>query len=185
MAAKIMASDFDGTLRRYDSWHPYVRRDDMEAIAAFRDHGNLFGMCSGRALNSIIEASKGMPPSDFYIVSSGAVYAEVEPRGVRITEETVIPRDVAGQLYEQLKMHRIFYAHLDGTLYRVGKRESGEHAQVFVSTFDDLPEGKIHQISAGTDSAKTAAETVKLLKKQFGRRLAFYQNNDHIFFFCS
>ena len=71
MSTKIMASDFDGTLRRYDHWHPYVRRDDMEAIAAFRNQGNLFGMCSGRALDSIMKASAGMPPADFYIVSIG------------------------------------------------------------------------------------------------------------------
>lgn len=180
MSPKIMASDFDGTLRRYDHWHPYILRDDMEAIAAFRNHGNLFGMCSGRALDSIMKASVGMPPADFYIVSSGAVFAEVVPEGVRIVSETVIPKETAAQLYGMLRHHRIFYVHLDGILYRVGRRESGEHAQVFIDSFSDLPEGKIHQVSAGTASPQTAAEAVKELKKHFGRRLAVYQNNDHI-----
>jgi HAD superfamily hydrolase (TIGR01484 family) len=180
MAARIMASDFDGTLRHYNAPHPYVGRDDMEAIAAFREHGNLFGMCSGRALDSILKASVGMPPSDFYIVSSGAVYAEPSPNGVKIVSETEIPRSLARDLYGHLCGHRIFYVHLNGILYRVGKKESGEHAQVFVDSFDDLPEGRIHQVSAGTASSDTAFEAVRQLKKIYGRKLAVYQNNDHI-----
>ncbi len=180
MARKIMASDFDGTLRHYNAPHPYVRRDDMEAIASFREHGNLFGMCSGRALDSILKASVGMPPSDFYIVSSGAVYAEPEPKGVRIVSETAIPRQTARGLYGLLCHHRIFYVHLNGILYRVGKKESGEHAQIFVDSFDDLPEGRIHQVSAGTASPEIASEAAKQLKKIYGRKLAVYQNNDHI-----
>lgn len=180
MEPRIMASDFDGTLRRCDHWHPYIRRDDMEAIAAFRAHGNLFGMCSGRALDSILQASVGMPPADFYIVSSGAVYGEVTPRGVEITAETDIPRQTAGELFDILCQNSIFYVHLDGRLYRVGKKEGGEHAQIFIENFSDLPAGKIHQVSAGTDSPAVAAEYVRLLRKLYGRRLAVFQNNDHI-----
>ena len=92
MSPKIMASDFDGTLRRYDHWHPYILRDDMEAIAAFRNHGNLFGMCSGRALDSIMKTSVGMPPAFYLSVFRVPpfLFAAAECRDRPISEEAAL-----------------------------------------------------------------------------------------------
>ena len=179
-AMKIMASDFDGTLRRYDAPRPYVRKDDMEAITAFKDAGNLFGMCSGRALQSILKESAGMPLSDFYIVSSGAVIAESICGRIQILKEYEIDRKIAEAICSAHGDHKVFYVHLDGKLYRVGSTYEGEQAQIFVKTFEDLPEGRIEGVSIGTDSVKTAGKITRQLLKRYDGKLGVFQNNDYL-----
>ena len=46
---KVLASDYDGTLRIA----PYVSEEDKTAISAFRKAGNLFGIVTGRSIESL------------------------------------------------------------------------------------------------------------------------------------
>lgn len=46
---KILASDYDGTLRTEE----LVAEKDIEAIARFRKAGNLFGIVTGRSMESL------------------------------------------------------------------------------------------------------------------------------------
>ncbi len=51
---KILASDFDNTLY----FHNSMKENDLKAIKKFQEKGNLFGICTGREINGIIEPSK-------------------------------------------------------------------------------------------------------------------------------
>ncbi len=46
---KILASDYDGTLRTGKC----VSEENVEAIRAFRAHGNAFGIVTGRSVETI------------------------------------------------------------------------------------------------------------------------------------
>lgn len=71
---KIAASDYDGTLFRRGG----VSREDLAAIRAWREEGNLFGLATGRDLNLIrIETENRHIPFDFVVCNTGAaVYEE-------------------------------------------------------------------------------------------------------------
>jgi hypothetical protein len=78
---KLFASDYDGTLCFHDKKDVkdgYYKEEDMKAIQEWQKEGNLFGICTGRSLDSIMDSVKehtGVKP-DFYIASSGAVIAD-------------------------------------------------------------------------------------------------------------
>jgi len=66
---KLAASDYDGTLFRRGE----VSRDDLEAIAAWREKGHLFGLATGRDLNMTRgEIHNRKIPVDFVICNTGA-----------------------------------------------------------------------------------------------------------------
>lgn len=69
---KIFASDYDGTLRIDDS----VSELDKQAITAWQQQGNLFGIVSGRSMESMRkEAEINNIHADFYIGNNGgAIY---------------------------------------------------------------------------------------------------------------
>lgn len=177
---KLFASDFDGTLRHYDRKEPYILKEDVEAIASYRAEGNLFGMCSGRAFDSLLREQKGIPFADFYIVSTGAIIGKVKEGRMEIQYEKTIPRTYAKELFDLYGDHKVFYVHMDGYLYRVGRKENGETAQIFVKDFADLPSGRIEGISVGTDSMETAARITEEINRQFCDAVSAFQNNDYL-----
>lgn len=75
---KALASDFDGTLYFKDGF----KEKDLKAIKEFQDHGNLFGICTGRPLSAIIEECQGKINFDFYIVASGALVLDKDQNEV-------------------------------------------------------------------------------------------------------
>lgn len=67
---KVVASDYDGTLRT----EAYVNKKDIACIHEFRKAGNLFGIVSGRSMESLkkeIEVNK--IEFDFIIANNGGV----------------------------------------------------------------------------------------------------------------
>ena len=67
---KILASDYDGTLRTEE----LVAEKDIEAIARFRKAGNLFGIVTGRSMESLQkEIERNGFTYDFIITNNGGV----------------------------------------------------------------------------------------------------------------
>ena len=65
---KIIASDYDGTLRR----HHGIEQKDRDAIKRWRDKGNLFGIVTGRDDNMITATiSEDNLEMDFVIIYNG------------------------------------------------------------------------------------------------------------------
>lgn len=67
---KLLASDYDGTLRTGE----LVDRKDIEAIHEFRKAGNLFGLVTGRSMESVkIELERNQFEFDFIVANNGGV----------------------------------------------------------------------------------------------------------------
>ena len=69
----IFASDFDNTLFYHQGENGYIRKEDIEKIEQFQAVGNLFGLCTGRALFDVFFDAKDIIDFDFYILVSGAL----------------------------------------------------------------------------------------------------------------
>ncbi len=177
---KIFASDFDGTLRRYDREKPYILESDLDAIASFRAAGNLFGMCSGRAFDSILKEQKPIPYTDFYIVTTGAVIGRVNGERKEFLYEKEIRRSCAEEIYEKYHDNEVFYVHMDGDLYRIGKLKGGESAQRFLEDFSKLPEGKIEGVSIGAGTRENAYSIATEINEAYAESLNAFQNNDYL-----
>lgn len=67
---KLLASDYDGTLKYLD----HVTQQDLDSIQRWKDAGNLFVMDTGRSMESILEeANKYGIPADYYITNNGGM----------------------------------------------------------------------------------------------------------------
>ena len=70
MCMKILASDYDGTLRTEE----LVDINDIHAIQEFRKAGNVFGLVTGRSMESIqMEIEKNQIAFDFIVANNGGV----------------------------------------------------------------------------------------------------------------
>lgn len=66
---KAFASDFDNTLYFKDGFHT----PDFKEIQSCQKEGILFGVCTGRSLNGVLQPTKGRISFDFYILSTGSL----------------------------------------------------------------------------------------------------------------
>ncbi len=67
---KILASDYDGTLRTEE----LVDINDVHAIHEFRAAGNMFGLVTGRSMESLqTEIQKNKIEFDFIVANNGGV----------------------------------------------------------------------------------------------------------------
>lgn len=67
---KVLASDYDGTLRSEE----LIDKADIQAIHEFRKAGNIFGLVTGRSMESIkIEIEKNKFEFDFIVANNGGV----------------------------------------------------------------------------------------------------------------
>lgn len=52
---KLLASDFDGTLLLHPNRNDnIILKNDKKAIKKFQKEGNLFGICTGRSLDGVL-----------------------------------------------------------------------------------------------------------------------------------
>ena len=74
---KILASDFDGTLKRQGRIEP----QDLNAIQRFRRHGHQFGIVTGRSIAMLMcEAGPLQIPFDFVIGNNGGIVVDQQLR---------------------------------------------------------------------------------------------------------
>ena len=67
---KLLASDYDGTLKYLD----HVTQQDLDSIQRWKAAGNLFVMDTGRSMESILEEAKKYGiPADYYITNNGGM----------------------------------------------------------------------------------------------------------------
>ena len=77
MSGKLLASDYDGTLKYKD----IVTREDRESLARWQSEGNLFVINTGRSLESILqEAGKNDIHPDYFITNNGGMGFDREKR---------------------------------------------------------------------------------------------------------
>ncbi len=172
---KLFASDFDGTLHFWDHPEPVVARRDLDAIAAFRAAGGLFGVCTGRALHPLLMHSEGCIDFDFYITISGAALFDGEKRPIW---NKTLPQDVVREAYER------YAAQLtEGEFQIVVATDSywvvGEGKTAFplprVSSFDEI-EGPFSGFSIETVTVEAATAYATDLASRYAGILEAHQN---------
>ena len=96
----IFASDFDNTLFYHQGENGYIRKEDIEKIEQFQAVGNLFGLCTGRALFDVFFDAKDIIDFDFYIHVSGALILD---KNYKILHKASIPFSVIKNMYLHFK----------------------------------------------------------------------------------
>lgn len=87
------SSDFDNTL--HFNQRGGISASDIEAIAAYRAQGGLFGINTGRSAGSLNRTLQGEIEVDFLITASGAM---VQGPGGKLYFDCPLPRDLALEL---------------------------------------------------------------------------------------
>ena len=169
---KLFASDFDGTLRRKEIAGEYRQRD-LDAIAAFRRSGGIFGMCSGRSAQSLFAALPEME-TDFAIATSGACITD--GRGNILFRRTV-DREAAKKLYDICKDEKRFYVHSGGILYTF-KPHPSSMKMTLLHGWEQLPDTGIEGLSVTTEGNERAAEVTAYINQEFAGCIRAFQNNE-------
>ncbi|RRC92089.1 HAD-IIB family hydrolase [Erysipelotrichaceae bacterium OH741_COT-311] len=106
---KIIASDYDGTLKQQEEIPLTIKQKIIE----FQNAGHLFGIITGRSLITIVEElEKQDIKVDFIVASNGSVI--VDGNGKLLFEQT-IKTEVAKKLLNHFETHNYpFYACNDG-----------------------------------------------------------------------
>lgn len=177
---KVFASDFDGTLRFYENGRIFSYDEDSRAVRSFQQNGGLFGICTGRPLDGILSVLDGRFVPDFYLVSSGAVLAEVKNGRKEIILESTIPLSVAKKIYNQFKDQGMFYFHDEGKIYGIGGRGEPTLIQASVDDVARLPADHITGLSIGTASVQKAAETAAFINAVYGEHVTAFQNVEYL-----
>lgn len=175
---KIFASDYDGTLYLNET----VSRTDLQAINDLRSQGHLFGLCSGRHLDSLLEeVDRFNIPFDFLVGNNGSAIMNQSKEILKIhtmdLENVLALREF---FREQLRDDVYFLAVNNGfnfgkEIYQTGSTFMKDHT----NTFDEFLKGNVSiMFSEAIDPNKTH-EIVHKLEAQFPH-LHIFNNQPYI-----
>lgn len=174
MHASAFASDFDGTLCESD-WNLGIEHfdpQDIEAVRRYQAAGGLFGICTGRPLDSILTSLKGKIDLDFYIVTTGAQVLDAQLQPIRVR---TIDREVTKTLYEEYAREGMGFIVVTDTQFASVGSAPGPGI-VELSGLDEV-EGPIYDVSleymGDEDAARSACEQIN---DRFGSVIAAFQN---------
>ncbi len=155
---KILASDYDGTLN-------YGGIDDKKrtAIEKWRAAGNLFGIVSGRGLDTLMEMVYNDKIScDFLLACSGAVICNQEGK---ILKETRCNGKYAHSIIQALFQLKCKVAYVQFPFTNT------------IMSDEEIPKvSYFNQISTILDTFEEAAEVTAKIKEQFGHLITPLQN---------
>lgn len=169
----LLASDFDGTLWFED----HMKEKDLQAIQEFRNHGNLFGLCSGRSLGGILRPSQNYDIDyDFYILLSGAL---IYNKDKEIIFEKKIPLDIVKEIYFFLNEQTMTIVN-DDNMYQLNANEKyfGTHVQ-------SIDEIKVKETNAFSfhfqkNEIEKATKATQAINEKFGNYVEAFQNQFNI-----
>ncbi len=173
-----LASDFDNTLHFTTNGVGYIKDIDRQAVTRFRRHGNLFGTCSGRPLDSLLLQTRDNINLDFHIVSTGSLICEDDETCTVLHEDT-LDADVVYDLIQENKDTTDFYIHADGTVFSFARYRYNYPTQVVLSRKEELYGKHITGISGHCATDLVSAKVVERLNEQYPE-VSAYQNVDWI-----
>ncbi len=178
---KLFASDFDGTLHFWDNPEPLIAPHTMEAIAAFRAAGGLFGVCTGRALKALTMQTEGFIDFDFYITISGAALFD---RACQPIWRKTLPRELVQEMYEyyaarlaQDEFQIVVAADNYWVLDNMPVREGFDLPRI--GSFDQI-EGPFYGFSIETVTVEAATAYAADFNERFGQVAVGHQNLNSI-----
>lgn len=173
---KILASDFDNTLHFHDKHGGFYHQDDLNAIKRFTDEGNIFGLCTGRAMFGFDgDLDKG-PHLDFIIASAGAHICQGDDHEI-IRSDNISLVD-AKRIFSELNSQTNLYFHADGKIYCMQPGAPQYEHRINIKYLDELAGKVITGISVWTPSDKEASILTSELNKEYVGKVAFYQNGN-------
>ena len=173
----ILASDYDGTLRRGES----ISEADRAAISAFRRAGNRFGIITGRGYSGFLRELDRVDFSDydFLICNNGAVLYE----GERLLRrhycpgevlETLIPFIISvGGLYATITVDQTHFLAIYGR--NADKTEGdgiGEEEYIHVHHLDRIRQ--FNQVDCNIGNEADAAEFAAQVNLRYGKWLSAF-----------
>lgn len=165
------ASDYDGTLvEGVDRMRP----EDVAAIRRFQQAGGLFGACSGRALNCVLEpAEKNAFDLDFIVASTGSVIVI----GGKVVESHPLADDVARGLVSEFRGERMGLHALSRFVVNFGPTSPN---QTKVDSLEDFLDGRrneqVYAMSVNFGDEGKAQEAVRRVSGRFGASVMAFQN---------
>ena len=165
-----LISDFDNTLFFRNTEEQFKAQDIFE-ILFFQKRGGLFGICTGRSPDSILDTIGHFMHPDFIISVSGALI--IDGKGT-VLDKHCLDLATTEAIYNRFKDKALVVVHADGHVYALCKMEYP--LQIQIESCDELPADRIYGISMRLPDEEAAAEAVQRIQEEFGDRAAAFQN---------
>ena len=165
-----LISDFDNTLFFRNTEEQFKAQDIFE-ILFFQKKGGLFGICTGRSPDSILDTIGHFMHPDFIISVSGALI--IDGKGT-VLDKHCLDLATTEAIYNRFKDKALVVVHADGHVYALCKMEYP--LQIQIESCDELPADRIYGISMRLPDEEAAAEAVQRIQEEFGDRAAAFQN---------
>lgn len=169
-----LASDFDNTLYFMDTEERF-RAQDVFEILFFQKRGGLFGICTGRSPDSILDIVGSFMHPDFIISVSGALI--VDGKGEVLDSHCLSP-ELTKAILQEYDEEAAMVVHAAGHVYSLGEAEYP--LQIRVSDFSQIPQDLIYGVSMRFADEEAAARAVLAITEKYGAEVAPYQNIRHV-----
>jgi HAD superfamily hydrolase (TIGR01484 family) len=165
-----LISDFDNTLFFRNTEEQFKAQDIFE-ILFFQKRGSVFGICTGRSPDSILDTIGNFMHPDFIISVSGALI--VDGKG-NVLDKHCMDLATTEAIYDRYNDKALVVVHADGHVYALCKMEYP--LQIQIESCDELPADRIYGISMRLPDEMAAAEAAQRIQEEFGDRVAAFQN---------
>lgn len=177
---KLLASDYDGTLRLGERVAPST----VKAVREFQKRGNLFGLVTGRALNMIYDEIRdnGIEP-DFILSSNGAMLTD---KNRQVLSAFPIPFEIGVKLLDELKVMGFRqYGACDGFRYcyydggrNLDDPDRALYPNLEVSQQELIARGSIISFYSRGRNREHTAELQQQLQARFGQYVDSFLNRN-------
>ena len=169
-----LASDFDNTLFFMDTEERF-RAQDIFEILFYQKRGGLFGICTGRSPDSILDIVGNFMHPDFIISVSGALVVDREGN---VLDSHPLSPETTRAILRDYDGEATMVVHAGGKVYSFGEAEYP--LQICIGEFSELPQNTIYGISMRFKDEREAAEAAAAIKEKYGAYAAPYQNVRHV-----
>ncbi len=171
---KLFATDYDGTLFQYGE----VSQRDLDTIRKFRKQGNLFGIATGRMINSIKEEIfKYNIPVDFVIGINGGVIVD---HNFKTLHSLSIENDIGLKVQKHLKESgAVHYSITDG--YNLcNQGEKSINLKPFDRPCQEIVNNDIRGLYARMPSIDMAREVCLEINDHYGDHVKALPNYNYV-----
>ena len=169
-----LASDFDNTLYFHNTEERFYAQDIFE-ILFFQKRGGLFGICTGRSPDSILDMTGNFLHPDFIISVSGALIVDGEGN---VLDSCCLSPAVTEEVCRAFEDRAAMVVHAGGHVYTL--KEAEYPLQRKIRSYEELPQDAVYGISMRFENERAAADAVSLMKERYGGQIAPYQNINHV-----
>lgn len=177
---KLFVTDYDGTLFQRFKISP----EDLEAISKFRQQGHLFGIASGRHLDSLNdEIQKHKIDVDFLIGNNGAAILDHQFRLIHLSQ---LERQLSIELLGYMRQHFLNDFYFVGVnngysfakdVYQPGASYHGEYAGDITQLLNG---GKITALFGELRDPSRAVAITEKINRDYGHLVESVSNAEYI-----